>query len=307
MAVAGEHLFSDCSASRQIRRLQGSVAACTRQRRAPQKRGFRKRCRSNKLTQQAVHRDLPSQCSITNLGPFGEVIRATGPMAKANPFRFSTKYQDDESDLVYYGYRFYNASTGRWVNRDPLEEYAGFNIYCFVIDCPLSFIDLFGLGHWNVNKKDIDVNQPGIKEGANPQGFEVIYVPDPGECSDGTIVVFQIVSSVGLGGQTAHVDGTSYSTSQERAQATGCPAPPQMKPVGSTPYSYLDSPDGDAVYKHKLTAVAVCRNSCKDKVLSTYYFEWDDKKRDFIPKTDPNYKTHFNDGKKRWYGGAGSN
>ena len=26
-------------------------------------------------------------------GPFGELIRATGPMAKVNPFRFSTKYQ----------------------------------------------------------------------------------------------------------------------------------------------------------------------------------------------------------------------
>src|ERR1035441_10725889 len=55
-------------------------------------------------------------------GPFGEVIRATGPMAKANPFRFSTKYQDDETDLLYYGYRYYNASTGRWLNRDPVEE-----------------------------------------------------------------------------------------------------------------------------------------------------------------------------------------
>ena len=30
-------------------------------------------------------------------GPFGEVIRATGPMAKENPFRFSTKYQDEET------------------------------------------------------------------------------------------------------------------------------------------------------------------------------------------------------------------
>ena len=29
-------------------------------------------------------------------GPFGELIRASGPMAKNNPFRFSTKYQDDE-------------------------------------------------------------------------------------------------------------------------------------------------------------------------------------------------------------------
>ena len=55
-------------------------------------------------------------------GPFGEVIRATGPMAKVNPFRFSTKYQDDESDLLYYGYRYYKPSTGTWPNRDPFGE-----------------------------------------------------------------------------------------------------------------------------------------------------------------------------------------
>ncbi len=41
-------------------------------------------------------------------GPFGELIRATGPTARTNPFRFSTKYQDDESGLLYYGYRHYN-------------------------------------------------------------------------------------------------------------------------------------------------------------------------------------------------------
>ncbi len=57
-------------------------------------------------------------------GPFGEVIRATGPMAKLNPFRFSTKYQDDETDFLYYGYRYYNPSTGRWLSRDPMTELA---------------------------------------------------------------------------------------------------------------------------------------------------------------------------------------
>lgn len=43
--------------------------------------------------------------ALYDYGPFGEVIRATGPMAKANPFRFSTQYQDDESDLLIYAYR----------------------------------------------------------------------------------------------------------------------------------------------------------------------------------------------------------
>jgi RHS repeat-associated protein len=58
-------------------------------------------------------------------GPFGELLRATGESAKANPFRFSTKYQDDESDYLYYGYRSYNPSTGRWLNGDPIGEKGG--------------------------------------------------------------------------------------------------------------------------------------------------------------------------------------
>jgi RHS repeat-associated protein len=62
-------------------------------------------------------------------GPFGEVARATGPMAKVNPFRFSTKYQDDETDLLYYGYRFCNQSMGRWLSRDPLGDYSFLSLY----------------------------------------------------------------------------------------------------------------------------------------------------------------------------------
>jgi RHS repeat-associated protein len=55
-------------------------------------------------------------------GPFGEVIRATGPMARANPFRFSTQYQDDETDLLMYAHRPYSASQGRFLSHDPLDE-----------------------------------------------------------------------------------------------------------------------------------------------------------------------------------------
>jgi RHS repeat-associated protein len=80
-------------------------------------------------------------------GPFGEVIRATGPTAKANPFRFSTKYQDDETDLLYYGHRYYNVSTGRWISRDPMAEGAGNNLYGLVDNDPLSNTDT--LGYWN--------------------------------------------------------------------------------------------------------------------------------------------------------------
>jgi RHS repeat-associated protein len=93
-------------------------------------------------------------------GPFSEGVRLTGPMAHANKFRFSTKYQDDESDYLYYGYRSYNPSAGRWPNRDPLNELghrtllakrssrvqsdAG-NLYEFVGNNPVSQIDPLGL------------------------------------------------------------------------------------------------------------------------------------------------------------------
>jgi RHS repeat-associated protein len=78
-------------------------------------------------------------------GPFGEVIRSTGPMARNNPLLFSTKYYDLESGLYYYGYRFYNPSTGIWPNRDPMQEQGGLNLYGFVGNSPINYVDPFGL------------------------------------------------------------------------------------------------------------------------------------------------------------------
>ena len=87
--------------------------------------------------------------------PLREVIRATGPIAKANPFRFSTKYQDDETDLVYYGFRYYTTSTARWIGRDPIEEAGGLNLYGFVNNDPLDGVDVAGqLSHKTVPLKD---------------------------------------------------------------------------------------------------------------------------------------------------------
>jgi RHS repeat-associated protein len=77
--------------------------------------------------------------------PFGQTIRATGVMAKADPIRFSTKYQDDESDLLYHGYRYYKLSTGTWPNRDPIAESGGLNAYSFVYSDPINRTDQLGL------------------------------------------------------------------------------------------------------------------------------------------------------------------
>ncbi len=76
---------------------------------------------------------------------FGNTLRATGPYASTNPFRFSTKYTDSETGLVYYGLRYYSPSLGRFVTRDPIGEQGGLNLYGFVRNNPVNRWDYLGM------------------------------------------------------------------------------------------------------------------------------------------------------------------
>lgn len=78
-------------------------------------------------------------------GPFGELLKTTGEKANKHPIRWSSKYEDDETGLVYYGYRFFDPETGRWLNRDPIEETGGLNLYTFLQNNGIYRADLLGL------------------------------------------------------------------------------------------------------------------------------------------------------------------
>jgi RHS repeat-associated protein len=91
--------------------------------------------------------------------PFGELIRATGPMARTNPFRFSTKYWDEESGLVYYGERYYNPTLGRWISRDPIEEEGGNNLYAFNWNDPINQVDPTGLTSGTLAEEDAVIEE----------------------------------------------------------------------------------------------------------------------------------------------------
>jgi RHS repeat-associated protein len=41
--------------------------------------------------------------------------------------------------------RFYNPETGRWINRDPIEEVGGENLYAAVLNDPINKLDYLGL------------------------------------------------------------------------------------------------------------------------------------------------------------------
>lgn len=83
--------------------------------------------------------------------PFGEVQRATGTDWQKNPFRFSTKSSDEESELVYYGYRYYSSNKGRWLTRDPMSELEGRNLQSITSNDCINSVDAFGLWGFKVH------------------------------------------------------------------------------------------------------------------------------------------------------------
>jgi RHS repeat-associated protein len=75
---------------------------------------------------------------------FGGIITKSGPLADFFRHSFSTKYFDTETCLYYYGYRFYRPDHGRWLNRDPIDEDGGVNLYTLCENNPKIKFDING-------------------------------------------------------------------------------------------------------------------------------------------------------------------
>lgn len=89
---------------------------------------------------------------ISRLSAYGEEQLFAGtslePITSANainPWRFSGKRYDAETDLVLFGRRYYDPALGRWLTRDPLGKLDGVNDYAFVHNNPVNRIDPNGL------------------------------------------------------------------------------------------------------------------------------------------------------------------
>lgn len=56
-------------------------------------------------------------------------------------------HETDEtaSGMLFYGFRYYDPETGRWPNRDPIEEWGGLKLYGFVGNDGVNWVDYLGL------------------------------------------------------------------------------------------------------------------------------------------------------------------
>jgi RHS repeat-associated protein len=85
-----------------------------------------------------------SDLAVYEYNALGLCVRANEPEAGLNPIRFSSKYQDEETEFSYYGFRYYAPVWGIWISRDPIEENGGVNLYGMVSNDAVSKWDYLG-------------------------------------------------------------------------------------------------------------------------------------------------------------------
>ena len=84
--------------------------------------------------------------SLTNTyvyGSFGQSKSTTGTLF--NPFQYTGREREQESQLYYYRARYYDLALGRFTSEDPIRFPGGLNFYKYVRNRPQSMGDPFGL------------------------------------------------------------------------------------------------------------------------------------------------------------------
>ena len=110
---------------------------------------------------------------------FGNIVAQSGQMADAFAHRFSTKYHDRETALVSYLMRFYNPPYGRWLNRDPIGEDGGENLYAFCGNSPIGYFDPLGNDRYITHFDILNATGSGGTQ------FHVGVAVDTWECKNG--------------------------------------------------------------------------------------------------------------------------
>ena len=137
--------------------------------------------------------------------PYGNLLSSSGTLASANLYRFSSKEYHANSGLYYYGFRFYEPNTQRWVNRDPLGDEASVairllphaefgpvelwdqpNNYAIVYNDPVVWVDAYGLYTarewfqiWLAGVRGSFQGAAAELDGANPFGNPMSSFYDP--------------------------------------------------------------------------------------------------------------------------------
>ncbi|WP_431993865.1 SpvB/TcaC N-terminal domain-containing protein [Streptomyces albogriseolus] len=85
--------------------------------------------------------------TVEEYSPWGETTLTRGATEAAlqgKRFHFGGKERDVPTGFYYFGARYYAPGIGRWTQPDPLATVDGLNLYAYVDDNPVTWLDPFG-------------------------------------------------------------------------------------------------------------------------------------------------------------------
>ena len=74
---------------------------------------------------------------------YSNILTTSGSIT--NPYRFSTKEYSSNAKLLYFGARYYSPKIGRWLKPDPSGMVDGPNVYLYVANNPVNWVDPEGM------------------------------------------------------------------------------------------------------------------------------------------------------------------
>ena len=175
--------------------------------------------------------------------PYGRLIGKWGRLADANRYRFSSKEYQPASGLYNFGYRFYEPNLSRWLNRDPIQEVGGINLYGFVGNNPISRVDPYGL--INADRYEELEQQQAMQTGWNYQAGPDGTVTPAGEggglaSTDLDFIPFLLPEIPAVSDALGAVGDYLGNAAKDTLDALGLgkPNPPVQCPVRKPTYLY---------------------------------------------------------------------
>ena len=87
-----------------------------------------------------INPDTKTIAQVYNYDPFREIA---SPKDALTNYRFASKHTDPETNLIYFGQRYYDPDQLRWITPDPLGRLINYDPFREIMSTKNGFVSMF--------------------------------------------------------------------------------------------------------------------------------------------------------------------